>query len=166
MNAIAWIVGSAFLVLFVSIVVLSVYRRDALVRWQQDLQRGAPDVTWPDWNSSWPALPPRPAAVTEDMRGAYAFAALRAETLRHIPCYCGCVSEGHHSVLSCFVIGFKADGVPIWNPHGFTCPMCVDIVREVMLMTSRGMSLPVVRSEIDDRHESLFSRPTRTPNPH
>ena len=39
----------------------------------------------------------------EEVREAYRFAIANRDTLRYIPCYCGCGSEGHTSNASCYV---------------------------------------------------------------
>jgi hypothetical protein len=39
----------------------------------------------------------------EEVREAYCFAIANRDTLRYIPCYCGCGSEGHTSNASCYV---------------------------------------------------------------
>ena len=100
-----------------------------------------------------------------DFSGPYPFAALNSETLRFIPCYCGCHRQGHESVSQCFVKGFETDGSPIWTNHAFTCPTCVNIVREVSLMARRGMSVRAIRASIDQHHGGLLSLPTSTPLP-
>lgn len=161
----AWVICAALLLSFVAVVVWSIQRRDALVSWRTSLEEQAGGTSWPEWNPSWPSLPTPRNAKADDLRGPYAFAALNAETLRYIPCYCGCVREGHSSVLNCFVSGFSPQGTPLWTDHGFTCPLCVNILREVSLMTSRGMSLPAIRDEIDSHHRSMFATPTSTPLP-
>ena len=38
-----------------------------------------------------------------EIRDTYRFAVLNRETLRYIPCYCGCVNDGHTSNASCYV---------------------------------------------------------------
>lgn len=160
-----WAVCAALLMLFAVVVVRSIQRHDALVEWRAMLEEGGADVSWPDWNPGWPSLPRPRNATAGDLRGPYAFAALNADTLRYIPCYCGCVRQGHGSVLNCFVKGFTPQGAPLWTDHSFTCPLCVNILREVSLMTSRGMSLPAMRDAIDNYHRSTFGRPTSTPLP-
>ena len=39
----------------------------------------------------------------EEVREAYRFAIVNRDTLRYIPCYCGCGSEGHTSNASCYL---------------------------------------------------------------
>jgi hypothetical protein len=57
-------------------------------------------------------LPRDIAKAPTEVREAYRFAILNRETLRHIPCYCGCGSEGHTSNASCY---FKDSSTPT-NP--------------------------------------------------
>lgn len=160
-----WITLAVALVLLVVAIGQSLHRHDLLMHWQQSLEAGAPAVSWPGWNESWPALPRRRKAMAGDLRGPYAFAALNADRLRFIPCYCGCATEGHRSALACFVKGFTPRGAPIWSDHAFTCPICVNILRDVSLMTNRGMSLRAIRDAIDEHHRGMFVRATSTPLP-
>lgn len=158
----AWLVGAVALVLLLFVVVRSLQRQDALRSWRESLERGAAEP-WPEWDPTWPLLPPpRMRMASADLRGAYAFAASNAERLRFIPCYCGCAREGHRSVLECFVNGFTPNGEPIWSGHAFTCSLCVNILREVSLMTSRGMSLPAIRTAIDGQYGGMFATATPT----
>ena len=48
-------------------------------------------------------LPKDIRSALEEVREAYRFAIANRETLRYIPCYCGCGSEGHTSNASCYV---------------------------------------------------------------
>jgi hypothetical protein len=48
-----------------------------------------------------------------EVREAYRFAIANRETLRYIPCYCGCGSEGHTSNASCYV----KDSSPLEKPE-------------------------------------------------
>jgi len=48
-------------------------------------------------------LPPDTANAPDEVREAYRFAIANRDTLRYIPCYCGCSSEGHTSNASCYV---------------------------------------------------------------
>ena len=160
-----WIAGAAVLMLLMVVLGRSIQRHDALIEWRESLESGT-RVSWPEWNPSWPSLPrPRNPTIIDDLRGPYAFAAINASRLRFIPCYCGCAREGHRSALDCFVKGFTARGDPIWTDHAFTCPLCVSILREVSLMTSRGMELPAVRAAIDEHHRGPWATATSTPLP-
>ena len=48
-------------------------------------------------------LPTDIRSASAEVREAYRFAIANRETLRYIPCYCGCGSEGHTSNASCYV---------------------------------------------------------------
>lgn len=48
-------------------------------------------------------LPPDIAKASEEVREAYRFAIANRDTLRYIPCYCGCGEQGHTSNASCYV---------------------------------------------------------------
>ena len=160
-----WIVIGVLFVLLLVVVASSVRRHDALVSWRHNLEASASGLDWPAWNPAWPSLPRPRTATVGDLRGPYAYAALNADRLRFIPCYCGCAREGHRSALDCFVSDFTPQGTPIWTDHAFTCPLCVNILREVSLMTSRGMPLPAIRNAIDEHHGNMFATATATPLP-
>ena len=48
-------------------------------------------------------LPADIAKAPDEVREAYRFAIVNRDTLRYIPCYCGCGSEGHTSNASCYI---------------------------------------------------------------
>jgi hypothetical protein len=48
-------------------------------------------------------LPQDVRRAPDEVREAYRFAIANRETLRYIPCYCGCGAEGHTSNASCYV---------------------------------------------------------------
>ena len=54
-------------------------------------------------------LPPDMAKAPSEIREAYRFAIANRETLRYIPCYCGCGADGHTSNASCY---FKDSSTP------------------------------------------------------
>jgi len=41
--------------------------------------------------------------VSPEIREAYRFAVANRDTLRYIPCFCGCGAEGHTSNASCYL---------------------------------------------------------------
>lgn len=157
-------ITAAFIVVAIA---RSLRRHDSLTEWRQALEVTAGRPAWPEWSSAWPALPnppPRRHQLPQDLRGAYAYAVRQRDMLQHIPCYCGCVREGHRSNLSCFVSGFRPDGTPNWTDHSFSCPMCVQIARETMLMSVQGTPLTGIRAEIE-KHYRMIGEPTNTPPP-
>jgi hypothetical protein len=54
-------------------------------------------------------LPPDIARAPAEIRESYRFAILNRDTLRYIPCYCGCGPDGHTSNASCY---FKDNSTP------------------------------------------------------
>jgi hypothetical protein len=141
--------GALILVALVLVVAIArnISRHDDLVQWRARLEAEAGNPPWPDWSSKWPP-----------------FAATHQELLRTIPCYCGCVRDGHQSVLQCFLTGSSVDNSPIWTDHSFDCEMCVHIVREVFLMTSQRLPPTVIRGIIESKYRAV-GNPTRTPLP-
>lgn len=154
----AWTVMAVAAIFFVVAAVRNLRRHDSLTQWRQSLEAVAGSPAWPAWSGDWPPLP---SPLPQDLRGPYSYAARNKEVLEHIPCYCGCVREGHRSNLNCFVNGFRSDGTPIWTAHSFSCEMCVHIAREAMLMSSQGTSVERIREEIDKRYR-MFGEPTNT----
>ncbi|MGE4055257.1 MAG: PCYCGC motif-containing (lipo)protein [Vicinamibacterales bacterium] len=160
----AFVLGST---LFIAVVARNLRRHDSLTEWRQTLEEATGRPAWPEWSPTWPSLPTppqRPHELPQDLQGAYAYAARHQEVLQHIPCYCGCVREGHRSNLHCFVSSVRPDGAPVWTDHSFSCSMCVHIAREAMLMTSQGIPLQQAREEIDKRYD-VFGEGTPTPLP-
>lgn len=159
------VVGIIVLVTIV-IAIRNLRRHDVFVQWRMELESAAGRPAWPEWSPTWPNLPParrRRHGPIGDLRGPYAYAARHPHVLRSIPCYCGCVDEGHGSVLNCFVRSVRSDGTPVWTDHSFDCEMCVHIAREVMLMSTRGLPISHIRAAIDQRYGHGSHRPTNTP---
>lgn len=88
-----------------------------------------------------------PAEVQE----AYAYAAAHQETLRFIPCYCGCGAGGHRSNADCYVREPGADGWVVLDQHGAACGTCVGITRDVIALERSGMPLARIRAAIDEK---------------
>lgn len=158
-------VVALMIIAFAVVAVRNVRRHDALTRWRSSLELAAGNPSWPEWSTTWPALPEprtRRHQTPQDLRGVYAYAATHAELLAKIPCFCGCAALGHRSVLNCFVAGFRADRTPMWTDHSFDCEMCVHIAREVMLMESQGLQAGQIQAAIDRQYAHGHDR---TPTP-
>lgn len=104
-------------VLFLSVLLLAgCGRQDAAGGPSREALQGLADdakkihVSLPDFVAG------RPAEVQDIYRLAYA----NQDVLRYIPCYCGCVNEGHQSDLDCFLRGTNSDGSVLWDPMGHT----------------------------------------------
>ena len=65
------------------------------------------------------ALPANLRQAPPSVREAYRFAIANLETLRHIPCYCGCGKEGHKNNADCYVKEVKPDGSVVFDPMSF-----------------------------------------------
>lgn len=120
------------------------------------------------WDSSWPPLSVAntPGSLTVDVvRAYYAFAGKNAEVLGYIPCYCGCVSQGHRSNLECYVKQRSADGhVTEWDTHAQTCHVGLDITGDVTVWREGGKSVSAIRNDIEEEYSSRGAG-TQTPPP-
>lgn len=56
------------------------------------------------------ALPPSVRRAPPSVREAYRFAIANRETLRWIPCFCGCAAEGHTNNADCYIKDVRPDG--------------------------------------------------------
>src|SRR5688572_13486715 len=87
---------------------------------RQDRSGAGPEwpVT-PAWNPSWPMLPEASGigvVAAEVARIVYTLVATNEDALRYVPCYCGCVRQGHTSVHHCHVKRRSAAGhITEWN---------------------------------------------------
>lgn len=64
----------------------------------------------------WPAAY---RAAAEQTREAYRYAIDRPDVLQWMPCFCGCVNDGHESNVDCFVRTRLTAGRVVLDPHGF-----------------------------------------------
>jgi len=69
----------------------------------------------------WIGAEAQPVTVDEigDDARLYAFAAANADTLRWMPCTCGCARSGHSSNRSCYVKA-ETDGLVTFTSHAAT----------------------------------------------
>ena len=51
---------------------------------------------------------------------AYRYAAAHPEVLQYMPCYCGCVNQGHTSNKDCFIKELRRDGSVVYDAMGST----------------------------------------------
>jgi Protein of unknown function with PCYCGC motif len=68
----------------------------ALNQWPEQFMRAAPDI-----------------------QADYRFAVANPDVLRYIPCYCGCVNQGHTSNHDCYVQETRSDGTVVLDPMSF-----------------------------------------------
>jgi uncharacterized protein with PCYCGC motif len=60
-------------------------------------------------------LPPDIRQAPVDVREAYRFAIANRDTLRYIPCYCGCGEQGHTSNASCYFQDSSTPENPVFD---------------------------------------------------
>ncbi len=65
------------------------------------------------------ALPDFLRTAPATVRETYLYALANPDTLKYIPCYCGCGSVGHKSVHDCFVKEVRPDGSVDWDQMGY-----------------------------------------------
>jgi len=109
----------------------------------------------------WPA---QYHAAPQQVRDAYAWAATHENVLRYIPCFCGCVADGHQSNYDCFVSDTPVNGWITMDLHGLRCGTCVAITLESAAMIEKGLTVRQIRSAIDARWAATGPA-TRTPLP-
>jgi len=64
---------------------------------------------WPDifWKS-----PP-------EVQEAYRYALANPQVLQYMPCFCGCVNQGHRSNKDCYIQEMRPDGSVVVEPMSF-----------------------------------------------
>lgn len=83
---------------------------------------------------------------------AYQFAAANSDTMKQIPCYCGCGAMGHTSNYSCYVQGVDANGKITFDNHALGCSLCVDITQDVIRFQREGKSTQEIRAYVDSTY--------------
>ncbi len=92
----------------------------------------------------------RSAAVP--VQQAYQFAVANPDTMKQIPCYCGCGAMGHTSNYSCYVKNVGANGQVTFDDHALGCSLCVDITQDVMRLQRDGKPIQEIRAFIDNTY--------------
>ncbi|WP_166239075.1 PCYCGC motif-containing (lipo)protein [Paenibacillus turpanensis] len=101
-----------------------------------------------------------------EIRSVYEVAAMYADVLEYVPCYCGCgESAGHKSNLECFIHERKPDGSIVWDDHGTRCGICLQIAVDAAKMSKQGQSAKQIRDAIDQKYGQNGVKPTPTPMP-
>ena len=94
-------------------------------------------------------MPSEVQAAPVSVQQAYQFAAANPDTMKQIPCYCGCGAMGHTSNYSCYVQGVDANGKITFDTHALGCTLCVDITQDVIRLKGEGKSIPDIRAYVD-----------------
>jgi hypothetical protein len=95
---------------------------------------------------------------------AYVWAAAHHDTLRYIPCYCGC-SQAHNDNSDCYFDRNASGELLDYDSHALGCHTCVDITLYVKQRVAKGKSVSQIRREIDDKYKENGAAPTPTPMP-
>jgi len=72
-------------------------------------------LAWPE-KDVWPDFFP---TVSADVQEAYRYAVVNYDTLRWMPCFCGCGANGHASNFDCYVREVRDDGSVLLDPMSF-----------------------------------------------
>jgi hypothetical protein len=89
-----------------------------------------------------------PATVQQ----AYQFAVANSDTMKQIPCYCGCGAMGHTSNYSCYIQADSPNKELAFDEHALGCGICVDITQDTMRLMRQGKSISDIRSYIDSTY--------------
>ncbi|MBX3063649.1 MAG: hypothetical protein KF726_11770 [Anaerolineae bacterium] len=99
-------------------------------------------------------LPDYVKKASLEVQTAYEFALTHPEALKTIPCYCGCSSWGHKSILECYVKPSSTDANIDFEEHGSYCGICLAIALDVKRMTEAGKSPEEIRAYIVSMYSS------------
>jgi hypothetical protein len=72
-------------------------------------------LAWPN-DDRWPDLFRQAPAGVQDL---YRYAAANEDVLQWLPCFCGCVEQGHASNFDCFVQQVRGDGSVVLDAMSF-----------------------------------------------
>lgn len=104
--------------------------------------------------------------VDPQIKEVYQIASSVNDTLKSIPCYCGCgESAGHLHNGNCFIKEVKQDGSVVWDDHGTRCGVCMEIAVVTAKMSMEGKSTKEIRTFIDKQYGEGYAEPTPTPMP-
>lgn len=87
----------------------------------------------------------------------YQFVESQPELAARIPCYCGCQSLAHRSLLDCYV---RPEGG--YERHASGCGICGWEADDVERMLAEGEDPASIRAAIDAEYGS-YGKPTNTP---
>lgn len=73
-------------------------------------------LAWPK-DDRWPSLFDAAPGNVQDL---YRYAAANQDVLKWLPCFCGCVGQGHASNFDCFVKQVRGDGSIVLDTMSFT----------------------------------------------
>ncbi|MED4228653.1 PCYCGC motif-containing (lipo)protein [Neobacillus cucumis] len=122
------------------------------------------DQSW-KLNKKHAPLPDFVLNSSEKVQETYIMASTYPDVVAQVPCYCGCVAEGHKSNLDCFVksVGDN-NAVTEWDSHGISCDTCINIARDAVELHLNGDSSGEIYQLITEKYKNL-GEATPTPKP-
>jgi hypothetical protein len=100
-------------------------------------------------NEMHPYVQDAPVSVQQ----AYQFAHANPDTLKQVPCYCGCGGMGHTSNYACYIN--EANGEKVFDNHALGCSICIDITQDVMRLMEDGQPLSYIQEFIDGKYAAF-----------
>jgi hypothetical protein len=97
-------------------------------------------------------MPAEVRSAPASVQQAYRFASANPDTMKQIPCYCGCGAAGHTSNYNCYVQNVNASGTISFDHHALGCSLCVDITQDVMRLQREGKSAAEIRLYVDNTY--------------
>jgi hypothetical protein len=88
---------------------------------------------------------------SKTVQEAYQFAVANPDTLKQIPCYCGCGAMGHTSNYACYVQSAEG-GKVTFDEHALGCSICVDITQDTMRLLKEGKSVKEIKAYVDQTY--------------
>ena len=107
-------------------------------------------------------MPDEVKAAPVVVQQAYQYAVANPDSLKRIPCYCGCGKMGHKSNYACYVESADAAGKLTYDSHALGCSICVDITQDVMRLTREGKGPQDIRAYVDATYSKYG--PSNLPN--
>jgi hypothetical protein len=101
------------------------------------------------------SMPAEVQSAPVSVQQAYQFAAANPDTMKQIPCYCGCGAMGHTSNYSCYVQSVDTNGTITFDHHALGCSICVDITQDVMRLQREGKSIQDIRTYVDSTYSKF-----------
>ena len=97
-------------------------------------------------------MPAEVRSAPLNVQEAYQFNVANPDTMKDIPCYCGCGNVGHTSNYDCYVSEIDDAGNIVFDHHALGCSICVDITRDVMRLLKDGKSPQEARAYVDSTY--------------
>jgi Protein of unknown function with PCYCGC motif len=99
------------------------------------------------------------------VRETYIMASKYPKVVASVPCFCGCLVEGHKNNMNCFIQKMgKNNAVEQWDSHGISCDICINIAQDAVQMHLDGKNPKEIYHLITEKYKDMGD-PTPTPEP-